>query len=63
MPLNAKAKRKDIHYIMKKVNDFFSKRLPPVFSKFVLRTLTAGCQCIINCYIGRFYGAAQTCNF
>jgi hypothetical protein len=42
---------------MKKVNDFFSKRLPPVFSNFVLRTPTAGCQCIINCYIGRFLWA------
>jgi hypothetical protein len=40
----------------KKVNDFFSKRLPPVFSNFVLRTLTAGCQCIINCNIGKYYG-------
>ena len=31
MPLNAKAKRKYIHYIMKKVNYFFYKRLSPVF--------------------------------
>jgi len=39
------------------INYFFYKRLSPVFSNFVLRTLTAGCQCIINCYIGRFLWA------
>ena len=35
---------------------FRLQRLPPVFSNSVLHTLTAGCQCIINCCIGRFYG-------
>jgi len=40
MPLNAKAKRKDIHYIMKKVNYFFYKRLSPVF-KLCASTQTA----------------------
>ena len=42
---------------------FRLQRLPPVFSNSVLRTLTAGCQCIINCYIGRFYGRCPNPQF
>jgi len=57
MPLNAKAKRKDIHYIMKKVNDFFYKRLSPVFSNSVQARKQRGCLRLINCYIGRFLWA------
>ena len=63
MPLNAKAKRKDIHYIMKKVNDFFSKRLSPVFSNSVQARKQRGCLRLINCYIGRFYGRCPNPQF
>jgi len=42
---------------MKKVNDFFSKRLSPVFSNSVQARKQRGCLRLINCYIGRFLWA------
>ena len=63
MPLNAKAKRKDIHYIMKKVNDFFSKRLSPVLTNLVLARKQRGCLRRKIVVSEDFMGAAQTRNF
>jgi len=48
---------------MKKVNDFFSKRLPPVFSNLVSARKQRGCLRLINCYIGRFYGRCPNPQF
>jgi hypothetical protein len=57
MPLNAIATIKDIRYIMKKVNYFFSERLPPVFSNSVQARKQPSCLRPKNCYIGKFLWA------
>ena len=48
---------------MKKVNDFFSKRLSPVLANLVLARKQRGCLRLINCCIGRFYGRCPNPQF
>jgi hypothetical protein len=42
-----------------KVNYFFSKRLPSVFTNLVLARKQQRCLRRINCSIGRYYGRCQ----
>ena len=48
---------------MKKVNDFFSKRLSPVLTNLVLARKQRGCLRLINCNIGKYYGRCPNPQF